>query len=71
MAVGMTHADMHYDATVFADPKSFEPERWLRCNEKERKMMERYLVPFSRGGRGCLGIQYVAQEMKGVSRGFC
>ncbi|KAL8787458.1 MAG: hypothetical protein Q9213_002235 [Squamulea squamosa] len=55
-AVGMTHADLHYDERVFPDAKAFKPERWWEGSEAEMKMRERYLVPFSRGGRRCMGI---------------
>ena len=52
----MSHTCMHYNEDVFPYPKAFRPERWLR-GEEESKRLERYLVPFSRGGRRCMGIQ--------------
>lgn len=56
--VGMTHADLHYDPILFPDPKRFDPGRWLSVQGEEVvKRRERYLVPFSRGSRRCMGIQ--------------
>ena len=55
-AVSMSQTGMHYDEQVFPEPKTFKPERWLVGGEELRKR-ERYLVPFSRGGRHCIGIQ--------------
>lgn len=39
----------------FPDPLTFLPERWLVDANKPDK----YLMPFSRGTRGCLGQKYV------------
>ena len=55
--VSMTHADLHHDPTIFPDPKSFDPGRWLQVEGATAR--KRYLVPFSRGSRRCMGIQYV------------
>ena len=55
--VGMTHADLHHDPTIFPDPKRFDPGRWLQVEGSASR--DRYLVPFSRGSRRCMGIQYV------------
>lgn len=35
----------------FPDPLVFTPERWL----VEDNRLDKYLMPFSRGTRGCLG----------------
>ncbi|KAK4655496.1 hypothetical protein QC762_302900 [Podospora pseudocomata] len=42
------------DPTVFPEPHVFKPERWLGSG----KRLDRYLVPFGRGSRACLGIRY-------------
>lgn len=52
-AISMSHTDLHYEKSVFPEPKTFKPERWLRGSES--KALQRYLVPFSRGGRKCMG----------------
>ncbi len=53
----MTHADLHHDPTIFPDPKRFDPGRWLQVDGSTAR--KKYLVPFSRGSRRCMGIQYV------------
>lgn len=46
---------LHKDPNVFAQPLEFLPERWLdKAGEIERN---RFFIPFSIGGRGCLGRQ--------------
>ena len=52
-AISMSHTDLHYEKSVFPEPKVFRPERWLGVSDS--KAMQRYLVPFSRGGRKCMG----------------
>lgn len=53
----MTITDVHFNESIFPDPRAFKPERWLSPDSK--KKLEPYLVPFSRGSRSCLGIKYV------------
>lgn len=56
--VGVAIYHIHYNPSIFPEPKVFDPERWLQSPEK---MVEsnKYLVPFSRGSRACAGIKYV------------
>ena len=54
-AISMSHSDLHYEKSVFPEPKTFKPERWLEGSDSASKTMHRYLVPFSRGGRKCMG----------------
>jgi cytochrome P450 len=58
--VGMSAVFMHYNADIFPDPHSFNPQRWMGLNAKE---LERCLVPFSRGPRSCLGINLAHCEL--------
>ena len=53
--VGMTTLDMHFDEEYFPEPKRFIPERWV--DPEDRKRLEKTYMPFSRGTRGCLGMQ--------------
>jgi cytochrome P450 len=53
--VSMTSTLIHQNSDLFPQPFEFIPERWL--DPKDRKRMERYLVPFSRGSRQCAGIK--------------
>ncbi|KAL9106930.1 MAG: hypothetical protein Q9227_008116 [Pyrenula ochraceoflavens] len=43
---------VHYNAEIFPSPNEFIPERWLETTE-----LDKWLVPFSRGPRMCLGIK--------------
>ncbi|KAL9115055.1 MAG: hypothetical protein Q9187_007356, partial [Circinaria calcarea] len=53
--VGMTSTLIHQNPDIFPQPLDFIPERWLDL--QDRKRMERYLVPFSKGTRQCAGIK--------------
>lgn len=55
--VGMSSGLIHLDANVFPQPHAFDPERWM--DPVEHRRLEKYLVPFSRGTRICLGLKYV------------
>ncbi len=56
----MTPLLMHRNETMFPDPATFRPERWLGPDGKK---LLRYLVPFNRGTRGCLGLNLAWAEM--------
>lgn len=47
---------IHRDPTIFPDPEKFDPKRWITESEND-KHLKRYLVPFTRGSRACLGIK--------------
>lgn len=51
--VSMTAILLHENEAIFPDPQVFRPERWLHGNHDR---LHRYLVPFTRGTRGCLGV---------------
>jgi cytochrome P450 len=53
--VSMTQRDILYDSSIFPEPYTFRPERWL--DAEDSKNLDKYLVSFSRGTRGCLGKQ--------------
>lgn len=54
-AIGMSAAISHHDESVFPDSYSFSPERWIDDNGAIRKNLERSMIAFSKGSRGCLG----------------
>ncbi|CEL05049.1 hypothetical protein ASPCAL06171 [Aspergillus calidoustus] len=62
-SVSMTAYTTHHDSTVFPDPEQFQPHRWM--DPVARKKMEPYFIPFSTGGRGCIGrnISYLEQTI--------
>ena len=51
---------MHQNPKIFPEPHIFQPERWLG---QEGKKLEKYLVPFSRGPRACLGQTLARVEL--------
>ena len=57
--VSMTTLIQHQDPGKFPNPKRFDPDRWLNSPEK----LEKYLVPFSKGTRQCLGINLATAEI--------
>ncbi|KAL4972981.1 cytochrome P450 [Aspergillus desertorum] len=59
--VSATHHSLHYDETIFPDPHKFNPERWLQEGKWEG---ERYLNPYSRGTRACIGINLAQMQLR-------
>ena len=55
----MTAVHMHDNPSLFPEPRRFDPERWLGAKE-EAKRLQKYVVPFSRGTRACLGMKYAS-----------
>jgi cytochrome P450 len=45
----------HRDPTVFKDPETFDPSRWMAKGSDELKDMLGAYIPFSSGVRGCIG----------------
>ncbi|KAJ5437180.1 Cytochrome P450 [Penicillium cf. griseofulvum] len=60
--VGMAIYHIHYNETLFENPRVFDPERWLQRSEVTAERAK-FLVPFSRGSRSCLGINMAYMEM--------
>lgn len=56
--VGMTSTLMHQDESIFPNPRSFIPERWI-----ENPRLDRYMVSFSKGSRMCVGINLAYAEI--------
>lgn len=54
----------HRDPDIFPDPEAFRPERWLVDDEKV-KQMRAVFIPFSTGGRACIGrnITFIEQQI--------
>ncbi|KAI1759892.1 cytochrome P450 [Hypoxylon sp. FL1150] len=53
--ISTTTQDTHNDGRVFAHPQSFLPERWADLDERRR--LNKYLQPWGRGARLCLGME--------------
>ncbi|KAH9905438.1 putative cytochrome P450 [Xylariomycetidae sp. FL2044] len=59
--VSVTTQDTHHDAKVFARPREFLPERWE--DPEERRRLNRYLSPWGRGTRLCLGMELATVDI--------
>lgn len=56
--MSMTGLLIHSDESIFPDPMSFTPQRWL-----DDPHLGKYLVPFSRGTRQCIGMNLAYAEI--------
>ncbi|CAH6721806.1 putative cytochrome P450 monooxygenase Fgm1p [[Candida] jaroonii] len=61
----------HRVPSVFPEPDVFKPERWLQQDdetteafEARTKKMHKYMIPFGKGIRMCLGMNVAQIEMK-------
>jgi hypothetical protein len=54
----MSHALLFRDASIFPEPTTFRPERWI-----ENPKLERYQFAFSKGTRACIGINLAMAEL--------
>ncbi|KAJ5762739.1 cytochrome P450 [Penicillium manginii] len=50
------------DPTLFPDPDSFQPDRWME-SDAEGKGLHRFLVAFGKGSRQCLGMNLALCEL--------
>lgn len=51
---------VHFSKDIFANPEHFDPERWLG---EDASSLEKFLIPFSRGPRSCLGQNLATAEL--------
>ncbi|KAI5920286.1 cytochrome P450 [Camillea tinctor] len=63
--IGMDAFHMHTNETIFPDPWEFQPERWLNDPKGPGglKPLTQYVVSFSRGARGCVGMHLAMLEL--------
>jgi cytochrome P450 len=71
--VSMTQMFIMQDPIIFPLPQEFMPERWLEEKQRddrhrghnfpEPRYAKKFLVPFSRGSRACLGINLAYAEI--------
>ncbi|KAJ9614506.1 hypothetical protein H2200_002643 [Cladophialophora chaetospira] len=57
---------LHRNTSVFPDPETFNPSRWLpsHTSENQLKEMHRWFWAFGSGGRMCIGSHLALQEIK-------
>ena len=63
-SVSMSAYVAHRDETLFPDPETYDPERWLGDSEKAKELQSGFIA-FSTGARGCIGrnISYLEQTV--------
>ena len=64
-SVSMTGYILHTDPAIFPEPNEFRPERWMRQNRGDGGSggLDKYLIPFGRGSRICLGMNLAYAEL--------
>jgi len=55
---------LHRLTSVFPDPETWSPSRWLTDDESFRREMLRHFWAFGSGGRMCIGSNLATQTMK-------
>jgi cytochrome P450 len=61
-SISMSTWVQHNNPSLFPEPHMFKPERWMG-RDADHVTLERYLVPFSKGSRACLGINLAQVEI--------
>ena len=61
--LSMSSYYIHQNASLFPNPEEFNPSRWLDDTGKRKREMEKYLLHFSRGTRGCVGLNLATAEL--------
>jgi len=61
--LSMSSTFIHNNPELFPEPHEFKPERWLDESGKRKRDMEKYLMHFSRGTRGCVGLNLATAEI--------
>ncbi|KAI0139140.1 putative cytochrome P450 [Hypoxylon sp. NC0597] len=61
--VGMTSVLLHHNPNLFPRSTEFDPRRWLDGQGGIDRTLEKYMVPFSRGSRQCVGINLAHAEL--------
>ena len=51
----MSHSDVLHNEAIFPEPMRFRPERWFHATDQQN----RCFVPFGKGTRMCIGMEYV------------
>lgn len=55
---------LHRHPKYWTDPLEFKPERWLKSNRDDEKFHHFAYLPFSAGGRNCIGQKFAIYEAK-------
>lgn len=60
--VSFSHYVYNNDPTIFTDPYTFNPDRWMGSKE-HTDYLDSHMVSFSRGSRNCLGMNLAYAEL--------
>ncbi|GFF32239.1 trichodiene oxygenase [Aspergillus udagawae] len=60
--VSMSTYFVHQDPSIFPDPQTFRPERWIEASDQPERLTK-YIVSFTRGSRICLGMNLAYIEL--------
>ncbi|KAI0147622.1 cytochrome P450 [Xylariaceae sp. FL1272] len=61
---------LHTNQSIFPDPWTFDPERWLTTNQEVLNQRRRCMLSFSRGPRSCIG-RTPSERRDGYRAGDC
>ncbi|KAI9713564.1 MAG: hypothetical protein M1820_000946 [Bogoriella megaspora] len=61
-AIYLSSPLIHENEDIFPEPHVFKPERWLGGSKDDQQRLLKYLTPFSKGTRACLGINLAWAE---------
>jgi cytochrome P450 len=53
--IGMTSMINHWNIELFPHPDEFLPERWLLPDDQPNYQLQKKLIAFGKGSRGCIG----------------
>ena len=51
------------NATAWADPLTFDPDRFIDVDDERRALADMAWVPFGRGARNCIGFALAQMEL--------
>ncbi|KAI1812199.1 putative cytochrome P450 [Poronia punctata] len=61
--ISLTSYILHHNEVAFPQSKIFDPNRWLDERGQRDRTGEKYMFPFSRGTRQCLGMNLAYAEL--------
>ena len=63
--VSMAAYTSHRDSTVFEDPETYDPDRWMAKGSDRLQAMLAAFMPFTAGTRACIG-RNISMQMQNV-----
>jgi hypothetical protein len=61
--LSMSSYHIHQNPELFPEPGEFRPERWLDSQGRRKRDLDKYLLHFSKGTRGCVGMNLATAEL--------